>query len=410
MSELSCYSIFEVFGIEVEYMLTSIGNCDISSEACLLIGEDNRGRTLESKEIAWSNELVSHVVEFKNATPSMSLVDTLEGLSLAITRANETLGAHDVQLTPTAVHPFMDPSQAVLWPHAQNEIYQCYDTIFGCKGHGWSNLQSCHLNLPFRTEEDFRELHSAIRLLLPFIPALAASSPFLDGCFTGLMDSRLEMYRRNQIKIPEIAGKIVPEHVDSIAEYHAKILEPMYIAIAPFDPTGILRQEWLNSRGAIAKFWCGAIEIRVTDLQETVLADCAIAALLISSLKWMIDSSISPLSRNIETDQLANIFWECARAGSAALIESPEILAVYGFTEKRISGGDFWLGLWERYSDLQGTLLPPEIIAPFFKQYALNGTVAERMVAKLGRIPSPAQLRTLVHDLSHCLASGSFYE
>ncbi|HAL85576.1 MAG TPA: hypothetical protein DCM31_01010, partial [Deferribacteraceae bacterium] len=37
----------------------------------------------------------------------------------------------------------------------------------------------------------------------------------------------------------------------------------MYRDIAPYDPECILQEEWLNSRGAIARFDRKAIEIRL---------------------------------------------------------------------------------------------------------------------------------------------------
>ena len=42
----------------------------------------------------------------------------------------------------------------------------------------------------------------------------------------------------------------------------------MYRAIDPLDTEGILQEEWLNSRAAIARFDRGAIEIRCMDTQE----------------------------------------------------------------------------------------------------------------------------------------------
>ena len=36
------------------------------------------------------------------------------------------------------------------------------------------------LNLPFSSDEEFGRLHAAIRLLLPLLPALAASSPLVE--------------------------------------------------------------------------------------------------------------------------------------------------------------------------------------------------------------------------------------
>ena len=79
-------------------------------------------------------------------------------------------------LLPGGAHPWMDPGrEMVLWPHDAHEIYDLYNTIFDCRGHGWANLQSAHLNLPFAGDAEFASLHAAIRILLPLMPALTAS-------------------------------------------------------------------------------------------------------------------------------------------------------------------------------------------------------------------------------------------
>ena len=95
---------------------------------------------------------------------------------------------------PTAAHPFMDPmKETKIWPHENNEVYAIYNKIFDCRGHGWSNLQSTHLNLPFYDDEEFAKLHAAVRLVLPILPALCASSPILDGKLTGCTGYALEI-------------------------------------------------------------------------------------------------------------------------------------------------------------------------------------------------------------------------
>ena len=67
-------------------------------------------------------------------------------------------------------------------------MYEAYDRIFDCRGHGWANLQAVHLNLPFSGDEEFGRLHAAIRLVLPIMPAdrimasgLATSLPARAG-------------------------------------------------------------------------------------------------------------------------------------------------------------------------------------------------------------------------------------
>src|SRR5665811_1134453 len=90
----------------------------------------------------------------------------------------ETMGA---QLMPGAMHPWMDPhSETRLWLGDNAVIYGAYDRIFDCKSHGWANLQSMHVNLPFADDNEFARLHAASRLVLPILPALAASSPIAE--------------------------------------------------------------------------------------------------------------------------------------------------------------------------------------------------------------------------------------
>ena len=83
---------------------------------------------------------------------------------------------------PTAAHPLMHPdTEMQLWQHNYSKIYALYNRIFDCRGHGWSNVQSMHINLPFSDDEEFEKLHAAVRIILPIIPGLSASSPIFEG-------------------------------------------------------------------------------------------------------------------------------------------------------------------------------------------------------------------------------------
>ena len=44
-----------------------------------------------------------------------------------------------------------------------------------------TNIQAVHLTLPFRGASEFGRLMAACRVVLPLLPALAASSPFVEG-------------------------------------------------------------------------------------------------------------------------------------------------------------------------------------------------------------------------------------
>ena len=216
------YHLFEVYGIELEYMVVKSDSLKIAPVVDQLLTRKNGSLSseVENGPVAWSNELVAHVVELKTNGPAEDL-EELEALFTANVREiNGLLGEYGCQLLPSAAHPLMDPATEMkLWPHENNRIYELYNRIFDCRGHGWSNLQSMHINLPFSGDEEFGRLHAAVRILLPIIPALSASSPVLDGRYTGFRDTRMHYYKTNQKEIPEMTGKVIPEQVFDRATY-----------------------------------------------------------------------------------------------------------------------------------------------------------------------------------------------
>ncbi|MBK8338899.1 MAG: glutamate--cysteine ligase, partial [Flavobacteriales bacterium] len=246
---------------------------------------------------------------------------------------NAVLAKRNAMLLPTAAHPLMDPfTETVIWPHDHNEVYALYNRIFDCRGHGWSNLQSTHLNLPFATDEEFSKLHAAVRMVLPLIPALSASSPILDGKVTGHLDSRMEAYLHHQERLPQLMGSLIPEAVFTQEDYYREIFGPIGKALAPFDTENVMDHHFANSRGAIARFDRGAIELRVIDIQECPAADLAIAELIVALTRAMTKGrwTSTYLQRAwSETDLLA-IFKQVIRDAGKAEIVDRDFLVMFG--------------------------------------------------------------------------------
>ena len=350
---MSDYSIFSVLGLEIEYMLVDRETLDVKpiSDKILsdLAGEPTSEVVLG--EIAASNELVMHVLELKNNGPKPATAPVAEQFQNAILKIQPVLERHNIQLLPTGAHPWMNPlTETKRWPHGNREIYQQYDSIFNCCGHGWANLQSMHVNLPFANDDEFFQLHNAIRLILPLLPALAASTPFLEGKPTELLDSRLYFYDKNQQRVPSITGDVIPEFIRSEAEYQDKILTPMYREIRPLDADGLLQYEWLNSRGAIAKFDSMAIEIRILDSQECVNADIAIAHVIQAILKHWTEQSHMHLDRPCETKRLKSIYERTLKDGLNVLIDDSEVLSQWQLPKRNMTARDAWSMLIERVS------------------------------------------------------------
>lgn len=344
---------FEGFGIEVEYIIAHQVDLDAWPVADRLLVDDD-GQPVNEQghgRIAWSNELVNHVIELKTNGPAGTLAGLDRLLHAQVTEINRRLDSEKALLLPTGMHPWFDPERDTqLWPHGQNEIYAAYDRIFGCKGHGWSNLQSVHINLPFADDDEFRRLHAAVRAALPLIPALAADSPFHDDGPGEWLDNRLRFYRDNQAAIPEIAGAIIPEPVGSMQEYHDRILAPMYAAIEAQDTDGILAEDWLNSRGAIARFDRQTIEIRLIDTQECPRADLAIVEAVVGLVTGFYEENLASFDdqQALDTRTLAGILFDCAARGADARVDDLAYLKALRM-DAPAEAGDIWRELADRH-------------------------------------------------------------
>lgn len=401
--------LFEGFGVELEYAIVdrrSLAVRPIADEllrhfAGSYVGDHDDG------PISWSNELALHVIELKTNGPAPSLRSVATDFQRSLLRLDGALAGMGARLCPGGMHPTMDPKHEFRkWPHDYAEVYGAYDRIFDCRGHGWSNLQSCHLNLPFRNDDEFGRLHLAARALLPLLPALSASSPFCEGRFTGWLDWRLEVYRHNQKRVPRIAGKVVPEPVTTRGDYFAQVLEPIWNDIAPFDPDKLLREEWLNSHGVVPKFFRDALEIRVLDVQEHPAADLAICSLVTAVLRalcaerWASLDSLAALS----TDDLAGVLWAVAEHGDQATVSHRGLLRALGLGEQARSAGQ----CWQKLADL---VLPdardfdPVLEGPL-RTILRRGPLARRMLAAVGTTPDRATLDRLCLQLADCLHGG----
>jgi gamma-glutamyl:cysteine ligase YbdK (ATP-grasp superfamily) len=330
MMVMSNFPLFSVLGLEIEYMLVDKETLAVQpkSDVILNVLAGQQVNEVTLGEIAASNELVMHVIELKNNGPRPSSHLVAQDFQQTIELLQPVLNQHHLQLLPSGAHPWMNPIlETERWPHGDKTIYKQFDAIFNCQGHGWANLQIMHVNLPFATDLEFCQLHNTIRLLLPLLPALAASTPILDGQKTGRLSSRLYFYGNNQKIIPSISGDVIPDFIRSEKEYRHKILEPMFSDIRPLDPGGILQHEWLNSRGAIPKFNYGAIEIRILDSQECVNADVAIAHLIEAILKDWYESGSNFFQENIcSTAQLKIIYDQAIIDGLDVLITDQAVL------------------------------------------------------------------------------------
>ncbi|GAB4144772.1 MAG: glutamate-cysteine ligase family protein [Planctomycetota bacterium] len=399
-------SLFQGFGIELEYMI--VGRDDFAvrpiADELLRAAAGRWTGDFSDGSIEWSNELAAHVIELKTNGPVPDLSGAAREFHRSLSRQQRLLEPMGARLLPSGMHPTMDPAREfVRWRHDYSEVYEAYDRIFDCRGHGWSNLQSCHLNLPFANDDEFARLHLSCRALLPLMPALAAASPYCEGRFTGWLDYRIQAYRRNQDRVPRIAGSIVPEPVASRQEYYETILEPIWRDIEPLDPERILREEWLNSRGVVAKFFRDALEIRVLDCQESPFADLAICVLIAETLRALCAERWCPLAalKALPTGELADLLLRVARDGDRAVVDHAGLLAALGLPGSAIAALDVWRRLADRVLP-GGSPADPDLALPL-DAILSRGPLARRMLEAAGPAPDREGLFRLCRGLALCL-------
>jgi carboxylate-amine ligase len=323
------YRLFEVTGLELEYAVVD----DALRPRCLV--EDafrhwagHPVSDIEHGNAGFSNELAAHVFEMKTVLPVRDLADAetvlVEGLRRFAALLRERCGA---RLLPTGMHPFMRPSETSLWQRSGKAIYETYARLFDIHEHGWLNVQSNQINLPFGSDAETAAMHNAIACVLPYLPALTASSPFVEGQPGPAVDNRMAFYRTNQRRVPVIAGRVVPEYMTSLAQYKRDVLQRIYRALDDVPGGERLQHEWVNSRGAILRFDRSAIEIRVLDLQECVRMDVAVAVFVRAAVKHLTRALLDGRLALPEHACLVADFDAVVDHGSRARVHAPHLVA-----------------------------------------------------------------------------------
>lgn len=415
--------LFQAFGVELEYMIVDRATLDVrplADKALKYAATLPGSQVLEEAEgwpsevrlgpIALSNELCAHVLEFKVAEPAAALPGLEAHFQEAVRTAHRLLAGLGACLLPSGMHPWMDPAREMkLWPHGHGEYYATFNRIFDCRGHGWSNLQAVHLNLPFEGDEEFGRLHAAIRAVLPILPALTAASPVMDGRITGLLDNRVEVYRHNCRRVPSVTGRVIPEPVYTQGSYETDILGRIYADMRPLDPEGLLAEEWINARGCIARFDRGAIEIRTMDVQECPAADvaiCGVVSAVLRALALRPADELRPLAA-LDTAALESILLMVIRDADRAVIKDRDYLRLLGWRGGSCTAADLWRDLISS-SARGGPAL--ESWRPWIETLLAHGCLARRILTALDGDTSREAMTAVYARLQQCLETGAAFK
>lgn len=290
---------------------------------------DFHGRVVNSVEMpcfTFGKELQLHVVEVKPNKPFSSPVEFEETMQQSVATLQDLVNRkYRARLLGTGMHPLLKLDETGVWPHRHRQIYEAYGKVFNLKRHGWLNIQSYQLNLPYSDEKSGVILHNLLANICPYLPAIAASSPIYEGKLEKYVDNRLSFYKENQQEVPSITGDVVPEYIASFQQYSEQIIRKYSHDLITQGVDNILvGKDWVNSRGVIFRFDRKALEIRVMDEQECVKSDVALSCFIRATLRGLMKKNVELASHEVLTDDFNRVMKDglhaklCGRRGKLA--------------------------------------------------------------------------------------------
>jgi len=327
-------------------------------------------------DVKMGKELQKHVLEFVPRLPSDNLAKLEADLFRGITKFSHIFRDQYV-LLGLGMHPTLTLDKTGVWDHDEGEYYEVYDRLFNIRQHGWLNIQALQINLSYANDRELITMYNRIRTLLPYLIAITASSPMVEGRLTGVADNRLIYYRVNQKEIPLICNRIIPEKIRTVADYRA--MQEEVFSDLRSRGADILCEEWVNSSGLIIRFSRKCLEIKALDEQECIHSDMAVCAFVRSLLRC----PSLPVSQDQE--ELLDIA-ECAiRTGTENL--KPDLRKLYSEA-------------WNHATDEERTYLP------VIRLRIEKGSLAERIRA---RLEQENDIPALLTELSDCLKTNRSY-
>jgi len=353
---------------------------------------------VEMPTFTFGKELQMHVMELKANSPFKSPVQFEETMQNAVLTLSQIVQKHGARLLGTGMHPLLKLKDTAIWPHYHRKIYREYAKIFNLHRHGWLNIQSFHLNLPYQKESDGIQLHNLLANVCAYLPAISASSPIYEGKVGPDEDNRLKFYKLNQKEIPSVTGDVIPEYATSFRQYKHDVIMKYSEDLAKAGASKtLLRREWVNSRGLIFRFDRSAIEIRVMDEQECIKSDVAFSSFIRAALRGLIAKKTELLPHAL----LISDFNAVIKKGLNA-----EVLNPYAKTAKQVCQSYLDLASEWADSDEKKFLW---IIKKRLENGNLSETIRERVLRRAEKTDFHEAVLTVYSTLIKCLTDNEPY-
>ncbi|MEM2879544.1 MAG: glutamate-cysteine ligase family protein [Candidatus Bathyarchaeia archaeon] len=393
------YRTLEVLGPEHEFSLV-----DENLRALPIVDKvikDVHGRVVNFVEFGgftFGKELQLHVMEVKPNKPFKSPKAFEEAMHEAVLRLNEMLERrYGARLLGTGMHPTLRLWETAVWPHRHRQIYEAFSRIFNLRQHGWLNIQSFQLNLPYAREAKAVLMHNLLANICAYLPAVSASSPIYEGCLGEYVDNRLRFYMENQREVPSITGMVVPEYIQSLEQYRRDVIGRYSNDLARVGAHPcILNKDWVNSRGVIIRFDRKALEIRVMDEQECIKADVALSCFMRALLRGLLAGE--RLLPFLPTEVLAEDFKKVIKHGLEAKVNNPN-----GPTARHVCR-HFLKIAWENATTEERQYLP--LIEKRVECGSLSEVIREKVLVRLQKTSPEEAIVDVYSKLLKCLEAN----
>jgi gamma-glutamyl:cysteine ligase YbdK (ATP-grasp superfamily) len=306
---------------------------------------------------------------------------------------------YNAMLLGTGMHPLLKLDDTNLWTHSNFDLLQQLENVFNLRHHGWLNIQSFQLNLPYYKEANAVQLYNALTHISTYLPAISASSPICEGKFTHLVDSRLNFYKSKSIEIPSLTGDVIPEYVSSFKQFKTEVINRYSLDMEKAGITAekLLYVDYMNLRGIRFRFNREAIEIRVMDEQECIKSDVAFSCFIRAAVRGLIETkSVLP-----NHELLINDYDAIVKEGLNAEIKHPN-----GKTAREVSR--YFFSLASDYAN-QSEKKYLWIIKKRIENGNLSDLIQQRVLAKAKKTDLNQAVKEVYQDLANNLSRNQPY-
>lgn len=379
-------AVFDGYGLGLDYVVVDNGSLMPVSPAS--IGSSGQGAS-------WSLNGTATGIHLSTRAPEKDLPAAGARLTAEVKQLNVLVEERvSGMLLPSGGHPFAQKGDAA--PTADD----IKDQLFGPANSDQLWTSGATVEIPFGDEQGFARLHTAVRMVLPLIPAISAASPFLEGKRAGALSARILALIEGTSSVPELTGPFIPEVALDQADYYRIVLEPIARVLVERDLAERIDYHSVNQRAAVPRFDRGTIAINLMDTQECPGIDAAVAEMIVAVINAMKGGRwvSNYLQRAWHESDLLAILKDVAASGSEAVITNRDFLLMFGMLRESATAGELWRHLYQQLRD--GLSESTRIRIAHILDH---GCLAQRILRRTGERPSREQLIDAYRELAACL-------